>query len=473
MTFKQDKEKIMKTTVNLRNAEQGCLSLHRMLVTMTAALCAMSANAATFHWKDDAQSTDWTDGNNYVEGTKPSANDIVEIGNTTVYLSDSDMDSFGLASSLDRIAPSNNNSKVVFTINGTAEPLVFGAGISKTASSSFKEGTVEKYGEGTLKLTKNSGGYYDFYVAEFHVVQGMVDFSARNAQEYFGVVRIDGGASLKIPSASPSTWASDLLGEGTLLAASNYALRIMGGTEDEPTVVGPCLNNVAYNCSGYTRILRTDNVQPDFNVYGGVTEIIDIGARSQPSPTGRNTYIGFDGAGVGTIRYIGETNIDTAKDVLILNYSSSAHAKGMFDAGPHGGITFNGAWGWSTKAWGRPHMLGCFVLRGTNVVPCRINGKIGFATDSTNNRLGELGLIKQGSGAWHLANAENFFASPLPTSSLSSIFSCFCSFSMLCNAILTLLSALIFVSFAFSKAFLASSQAFSIVLNNVPTTSSS
>ena len=148
----------MKNNSEPQKAKQGCLSLHRMLVTMAAALCAMSANAATFHWKDDVQSTDWTDGNNYVEGTKPSANDIVEIGNTTVYLSDSDMDSFNLASSLNRIAPSNNNSKIVFTINGTAEPLEFGAGISRTADYHSKEGTIEKRGDGTLKLTKTREG---------------------------------------------------------------------------------------------------------------------------------------------------------------------------------------------------------------------------------------------------------------------------------------------------------------------------
>ena len=378
-------------------------------LAIVAVLFAGAANAATFHWKDDAQSTDWTDGSNYAEGTAPSANDIVEIGNTTVYLSDSDMDSFNLASSLDRIAPSNNNSKVVFTINGTDEPIVFGAGISRNASWQSKEGTVEKRGAGTLKLTKNTGGYYDFCVAEFHVVEGMVDFSSRTAQEYFRIVRIDGGATLKMPKQT--TYMNDLLGEGTLSCPSDNQLRVNGGTAESPTVVEPLLKNVNYNCSAYTRILRTDNVQAGFNVFGGVTEIIDIGGRWQPSPTGNNSCIGYDGAGVGTIRYIGESDTDTGKDVLINNNAGSAYARGIFDAGPHGGITFNGAWGWTTKSWGRAHMLGCFVLKGTNEVPCRINGKVGFATDATNGRLGDLGIIKQGSGAWHLANMSNFFAS--------------------------------------------------------------
>ena len=385
--------------------------MHRILVATAVALCTMTANAATFHWKDDAQSTDWTDGNNYAEGTAPSANDIVEIGNTTVYLSDSDMDSFNLASSLNRIAPSNNNSKVVITINGTDEPLVFGAGISRTAEYHSKEGTIEKWGLGTLKLTKNTGGYYDFSVAEFHVVEGMVDFSSRTAQEYFIIVRIDEGATFKMPKSI--TWMNDLMGEGTLSCPADYQLRVNGGTEESPTVVEPVLTNAHYCCPGYTRILRRNNGVPIFSVYWGVTEIIDIGARNQPSPTGKNTSLNYDGAGIGAFRYIGEVDTVTDKHLFIANNSGSAYSRGIFDAGPHGGITFNGAWGWSTKNYGRPHMLGCFVLKGTNEVPCRINGKIGFEADTTNGRLGDLGIIKQGSGAWHLVNKENFFASAL------------------------------------------------------------
>jgi len=108
------------------------IAMTMLCMVVLSMLFATTASAGTFHWKDNASSTDWTDGNNYVEGRTLSANDIVEIGNATVYLSDSDMDSFRFASSLDRIAPANSNSKVVFTINGTAEPLVFGAGISRS-----------------------------------------------------------------------------------------------------------------------------------------------------------------------------------------------------------------------------------------------------------------------------------------------------------------------------------------------------
>ena len=377
-----------------------------------SALFSVAASAATFHWKDNAQSTDWTDGNNYEEGSAPSAGDIVAVGNTTVYLSDSDMDSFNLASSLNRIQPTNANSKVVFMINGTDEPVVFGAGISWNAAYQSKIGIIEKDGPGTLSLTKNSGSYYDFQVAEFNVRKGMVDFSSRRTQEYFIVVRIDEGASLKIPSTT--TWINQLTGEGTLSAGGDYALRILGGTAEEPTVVEPLLKNVNYNCPGYTRILRTDNTMAAFNVYLGVTEIVDIGSKNQPSPTGWNGSIYYSADSVGgTIRYIGESDTQTDKAVYIANNASGAHGKGVFDAGPHGGITFNGVWGWFTKSYGRPHLLGRFILKGTNQVPCRINGKVGFGADTTNGRLGELGIVKQGSGAWHLANKENYFASAL------------------------------------------------------------
>ena len=369
--------------------------------------------AKTVYWKNNAQSTNWTDGNNYEGGVAPSANDIVVVGNTTVYLSDSDMDSFNLASSLDRISPTNANSKIVFTIDGTSEPLVFGAGISRTAEYHSKEGIIEKNGPGTLKFTKNSGGVYDFRVAEFNVLGGAVDFSSRNVQEYFLRVYINEGATFKIATAT--TWFTDLKGGGTVAASADYALRVDGGTAENPTVVEPKLTKVNYNCHGYTRILRTDNTMPAFDVYGGVTEIIDIGSKNQPSPTGWNSSIYFsaDGYGDGAIRYIGESDTQTDKAVYIANNASGAYGNGVFDAGPHGGITFNGVWGWITKSWGRPHLLGRFTLTGTNQVPCRINGKIGFAADTKNGRLGELGIVKHGSGAWHLANKENYFASAL------------------------------------------------------------
>ena len=85
-------------------------TLHFTLLAC-ATLFAVTASAATFHWKDNAQSTDWTDGNNYEEGSAPSAGDTVEVGDTTVKISDSDADSFSLASSLAQIKPTHKDAK--------------------------------------------------------------------------------------------------------------------------------------------------------------------------------------------------------------------------------------------------------------------------------------------------------------------------------------------------------------------------
>ena len=366
--------------------------------------------AATYTWCGGAGDNDWTKEENYLEAGKPSAGDIVKVPDgVTVTVSSTDAASWALASSLDRIAPQANGSKVVIDV---AEGVTneFNAGISMDATYRSKFGTIEKTGKGTVYFCKSSGGQYDYCGASFWVREGRADFSKRGAVEYFGIVRIESGAQFMIPRAI--TWMNELKGEGDILDPSDYALRVIGGTADEPTVVEARLGSAAlhYNCSGFTRILRTDNIAGQFSVYGNVTEFIDIGMKNVPSPTGKNGALTYDGAGVGTFRYIGTADTVTDKAVNMANNSSSAPGYGTFDAGPHGGITFNGNWGWTTKSWGRAHLLADYILMGSNTAPCRIDGVIGFGTTSDNLQ-GDLGIIKRGSGSWVLGNVANTFAS--------------------------------------------------------------
>ena len=327
----------------------------------------------------------------------------------TVMVSSADTASWALASSLDRIAPQANGSTVVIDV---AEGVTndFNAGISLNATYHSKVGTIEKTGKGMVYFCKNTGGYYDYSGALFWAREGRADFSKRNVAEYFGVVRIEAGAQFMIPRAT--TWMNELKGEGDILDPADYALRVNGGTADEPTVIEARLGSAAlhFNCSGYTRILRTDNIAGQFSVYENVTEFIDIGMKNAPSPTGKNAYIYYDGAGIGTFRYVGTADTVTDKAINIANNSSSAPGYGTFDAGPHGGITFNGNWGWTTKSWGRAHLLADYILMGSNTAPCRINGVVGIRTTSDNLQ-GDLGVIKRGSGSWVLGNVANTFAS--------------------------------------------------------------
>ena len=366
--------------------------------------------AATYTWTGGAGDNDWTNPKNYEPEATPAAGDIVKVPDgVTVTVSSANAASWALASSLDRIAPQANGSTVVIDV---AEGVTndFNAGISMDATYRSKFGTIEKTGKGMVYFCKSSGGQYDYCGREFWVREGRADFSKRGTVEYFGILRIESGAQFMIPRAT--TWMNELKGEGDILDPSDYALRVIGGTADEPTVVEARLGSAAlhYNCPGFTRILRTDNIAGTFSVYENVTEFIDIGMKNVPSPTGKNGALTYDGAGVGTFRYIGTADTVTDKAVNIANNSSSAPGYGTFDAGPHGGITFNGNWGWTTKSWGRAHLLADYILMGSNTAPCRIDGVIGFGTTSDNLQ-GDLGIIKRGSGSWVLGNVANTFAS--------------------------------------------------------------
>lgn len=366
--------------------------------------------AATYTWTGGAGDNDWTNPKNYEPEAMPSAGDIVKVPDgVTVTVSSTDAASWALASSLDRIAPQANGSTVVIDV---AESVTndFNAGINMDATYHSKVGTIEKTGKGAVYFCKNSGGYYDYCGALFWVREGLADFSKRGAQEYFGIVRIETEAKFRMPKAT--TWMNELKGEGDILDPSDWALRVNGGTAGEPTVVEARLGSAAlhFNCPGYTRILRTDNVAGSFSVYDNVTELIDIGMKNVPSPTGKNSSMYFEGSGIGTFRYIGTADTLTDKAINIANNSSTASGYGTFDAGPHGGITFSGNWGWTTKSWGRPHLLADYILMGSNTAPCRIDGIIGFGT-TADNLQGDLGIIKRGSGSWVLGNVANTFAS--------------------------------------------------------------
>ena len=152
-----------------------------------------------------------------------------------------------------------------------------------------------------------------------------------------------------------------------------------------------------------------------FSVYDGVTEFIDVGMKNVPSPTGKNTYLSYvPGGQTPTFRYIGTAdNAVTDKDIYYDNSGSSAPGVGVFDAGPHGDLTFNGKWDWTTRTWGRDHLLIRYTLIGSNTVPCRINGVIGLKDNPNNGLTGMLGIAKRGTGCWKIANTNNFFTAPV------------------------------------------------------------
>ena len=379
--------------------------------TLLALFVTWAAAGDTFKWTGGANNNDWSDGGNYEGGVAPGAGDIVTVSNMTATISSDNAASWAVASALDRIAPQDTNTTIVIYV---AEGVTndFGAGISRTATYLSRQGLVEKTGAGAVNFLKATGGQYDFRGHEFHVKAGWANFGNTSKTQYFNIIRIDEGARMTISKAT--TWTVELLGPGNIDCPADNQLRVNGGTAAEPTVVEAQLGYMNFSPPGYVRILRTDNTVPLFSPFDySIVELIDIGMKNVPSPTGKNGSLGFssEGNGSGTFRYIGTVDTVTDKDFNYMNNSSTAKGRGTFDAGPHGGITFNGKWDWTAKSYGREHLLACYVFTGSNTVPCILNGPIGFATNPYDGRTGVLGVIKRGTGCWRLANTNNFFAS--------------------------------------------------------------
>ncbi len=387
----------------------NCITLFG--ATLLTLSVTWAAAGGTFKWTGAANNDDWSDGGNYEGGVAPGAGDIVTISNLTATISSDNAASWAVASALDRIAPQDTNATIVIYV---AEGVTndFGAGISRTATYLSRQGLVEKTGAGAVNFLKATGGQYDFRGHEFHVKAGWANFGKTDKTQYFNIIRIDEGARMTIPKAT--TWTGELLGPGNIDCPADNQFRINGGTATEPTVAEAKLGYLHYCAPGYVRILRTDNTAVKFSVYDGVTELIDIGMNNVPSPTGKNTYLSYVPGGFSpTFRYIGTADTVTDKEILYDNSGSTAAGVGIFDAGTHGGITFNGKWDWTTKSWGREHLLIRFDLIGSNTVPCAINGRIGLGTNPLNTRTGAIGLSKRGTGCWRLANTNNFFTAPI------------------------------------------------------------
>ena len=373
-------------------------------------LLATAASEGTFHWKDNASSADWTDGKNYEEGTAPSAGDTVVVGNATVYLSDSDMDSFNLASSLAAIQPTNANSKIVFMVSGVSTTLEFGAAIRKQDSStlSYRCGTVIKKGAGTLELTCNTSA--SAYMVDLVAEEGVLSVAkaGTGSNSWFGDLSVSNNASFYTRTTG-RTIVNRVYGEGTVTNRTDYALNVRGGTVDDPVVLTPWLSKVSYYSYGRVNIWRTDNRNSSCTVYSdsspGMTGFYSIGQQGQPSSTGVSSAIETAESG-GTLLYLGDGNeTGTDKNIIVKNAS---HGATQFDAGAYGGLTFTGYWGFGGSA-GMRQGMGQLILSGSNTHECVIAGSIRNSTLA--NALGETGfsfhITKKGTGTWRLSDISD------------------------------------------------------------------
>ena len=370
--------------------------------------------AATYTWSGGAGDDDWTKGANYEGGVAPVAGDVVEVPDgLTAKVSASDAASWSLASSLARIGLKTDASRLILDVPEGVTNDFAAAVCFSDASWPATKGHLVKTGAGAVNLTRNTSGLQCVYRVHIDVEAGLLSFAKRTVTTYAGVITIAEGAKLETSYAI--MWCDALHGTGTLLAKSNFQIRVAGeGTAANLSEIGVWFgnDNVYYCSAGYNRILRNDNVNNYFAVYGsGITEIGSLANKGTACSIGDGGTILYGVGGGGTIRYVGTADVTTDRAVKIEPSDGTAsNGRAVFDAGAHGGIAFNGNWSISVdKNWYHP-ILAAFALTGSNAAPCVISGTIGNSVNTYGINT-ELGIQKSGSGEWRLMNDGNFFGS--------------------------------------------------------------
>lgn len=389
-----------------------CRTMTAIFVAVVAAGIHCVASAATVYWKDNAPNDDWTDGSNYVGGAAPSANDTVVVGNATVRLSNSDMASFNLASSLARILPTNSNARIEFTISGADATCSFGASIRyPETGDSPRYGKIVKKGDGTLELACSSVN--NPYATDIAVEGGMLsvkDSGIANQNALFGNIDVSAGASF-FTRTNGRTWTGSVTGEGTVTNSAANQLVVWGGSNASPAELTTWMSKLGYYSSGRVMIRRDDNTFGNFTVFSnsplpsdghGVTGFHSIGKKGQASSVGTHDTLNTGESG-GTFLYLGDGNETETDKKITASYASMGPT--VFDAGAYGGLTFKGTWGYGGTA-GSGQGMGRLVLSGSNTHECVIAGDIKNAT--LKNSQGKTGfsfhITKKGTGAWRFTD---------------------------------------------------------------------
>lgn len=368
------------------------------VMATACSLIGLSLMAGTVTWRKNQVSSNWTAGENFEEGTAPSAGDTVLIPDEcAVTLSDSDEQSWSLASSLTMVSL-GARSRLVVTVDG--EEATLACGIAHSANLWRPNATLEKAGSGMLNLTRNSGD--SDYAVNISVAAGDLKMTRSRTTQCCGVLNVETGARFHCPASQ--FWLLRLTGGGEVVNDNgNYRFLPTATAGGSNLVEARMGSGIIYYSSGSNRIERTDNANPQFYLHGdGRTELVQLGLQGSASSAGTGNLM-FEGP--GCIRYIGTADETTDKNVYMVNPTGGLDS---FDAGPHGGLTFTGIWGISNDAWGSDYMLGAFVLTGSNVVPCRIRGQM----KNIANKWGKkqvYGIQKTGTGTWRLSNTENDF----------------------------------------------------------------
>ena len=204
------------------------------------------------------------------------------------------------------------------------------------------------------------------------------------------------GTTLYLPqdASASNTYPPVYLGDGTTLyiqGANNTTLKALNGSGHVTSAVATANRNLYLGERGKTLV-------SDFaGRFSGRINIYVAGAvrLTGTESTSTGNFV------VCRIIYIGDEDDVTDKGITFRHQANGTHNyPETFDAGAHGGITFNGTFHTSHQEADRASTI---VLTGSNTVPCVVAGEW---KESIENGTGHLvaHVTKRGSGTWRFAD---------------------------------------------------------------------
>ena len=358
---------------------------------------AFGAVAVTNTWKSapGIDYSQWKNPDNFEEGTAPKENDtvILPANGAAVYLSDSDLESFELASSLAHIRPAHTfavTGKVVITVSDPSAVRKFNSPITfhLTQDSSLQPIIVKK-GAGILELANASESRA--YHADIFVDEGtlMLPQSGSGLNISLGDISVSNNATLFAATCGFTTCAK-LFCDGLITNASSSSVYFRpngnGGIVTERGCLAP---NIRWYAGGRIDILSGANTMSAYiTAYeGGMTGLKKIGKSGEVSSSGTCNSLRVAERGGGFV-YLGEGE-ETDKSFYAQN---PAQGPFVFDAGANGGLVFLAESYIGISGGGVGHC----ILQGDNAEkPCVFNGRVTASNDGN-----AVNLTKRGRGTW-------------------------------------------------------------------------
>ena len=387
--------------------------MNRMGVMLGVATLGTAAWAAEFTFIGDEHAS-WTEPSSYQENDVPSAGDTVTIAKECVGVVNDD--NFDFVASLGKIILMAKGD-LRFDVTGEKDfpvPAACFNGSSRTELS-----RITKNGSGVLGL---SGGKGDeaAYRADLFVNEGNLKLYPNEAD---GVSRLDFNNLTVAPNATltlPPCRGWTRINGQVISVAGTIHCPFVGTPNDSDGPVfqtrettgeisGRLTGNMIYRGGDYqtsskVSLTGKNNTLHSVQAYsyaGGMTTIgfMTYGAAvGDPSSVG-TTAPAIVGTAPGRLLYLsdGET---TAKS---LNWGSTPVncEPATFDAGAHGGFTFEepGEWFFTSSS----RMNHDIIVTGSNAVECCWNGRFNEAVSAQSETLSTY-IIKRGTGTWHFGH---------------------------------------------------------------------